>query len=85
MAETFEAFYRRMNIQQPIKSYSHQSSGQVEACIQFVKPTSKRCFDTNRHKFSFISDSLNTNRNKPPMPCNDAVEQANKGPVASNE
>ena len=37
MAETFKAFCRRMNMKQTIKSYHHQSNGQVEACIKFVK------------------------------------------------
>ena len=41
------SFYRQMNIQQSITSfYHHQSNGQVEVCIKFVKCTIKNCLDT---------------------------------------
>ena len=48
IAETFKAFYRKMNIQQTtISSYHHQSSGLVKAYIK-LQHTIKKCFDTNR-------------------------------------
>ena len=38
MAETYKAFCRRMYIQQTIaSSYHHQSNGQEEVCIKFLK------------------------------------------------
>ena len=30
-------------------SYHHQSNGQVEACIKFVKHTLKKCFESRGH------------------------------------
>ena len=39
---------RSISIDQAIKSsYHHQSNGQVEACIKFVKCTIKKCLDSN--------------------------------------
>ena len=36
-----------LNIEQAIFSlYHHQSNGQVEACIKFIKCTKKRCYDS---------------------------------------
>ena len=38
ISEMVRQFCRQMSIQQPRKSsYHHQSNGQVEACIKFVK------------------------------------------------
>ena len=47
--ETVTEFCRKLNIQQSITSlYHHQSSGQVEACIKFIKCAIKKCIDTNQ-------------------------------------
>ena len=41
-------FCRHLNIYQAVSSsYNHQSSGQVETCIKFMKHTIKECFHTN--------------------------------------
>ena len=58
-SKTFRDFCRKINIQQTIAlPYHHQSNGQVEAFIKFVKCTIKKCPDTNRHIFYFIADML---------------------------
>ena len=37
-----------MNIEQVTSSsYHHQSNGQVEACMKFVKHTMEKCIETN--------------------------------------
>ena len=41
-------FCRSLNTHQTVSlSYNHQSSGQAEVCIHFMKCTMKKCFDTN--------------------------------------
>ena len=48
VSEKFREFCRNLSIEQVVTSlYHHQSNGQVEACIQFVKHPLKKCFDTN--------------------------------------
>ena len=48
-SETFKELYRKLNIQQSkMSSYHHQSSGQGEVCIKFMKYTIKKCFDTKK-------------------------------------
>ena len=48
-SETFQEFYRKLNIQQSItSSFYHPSNGQVEACIKFVKCTIRKCLDTSQ-------------------------------------
>ena len=43
----FKTFCKSLNIEQAFSSsYKHQSNGQVEACIKFVKHTLKKCFDS---------------------------------------
>ena len=40
--EKFQQFWKRVNIEQAVSSsYHHQSNGQVEACIKFIKCTLK--------------------------------------------
>ena len=47
-SDTFKQFCRRGNIQKGTAfSYHNHSSGQVEACIMFVKCTIKKCLDNN--------------------------------------
>ena len=47
ISEMFKNFCRNLNIEQAVSSsYYHQSNGQVEACIKFVKCTLKKCFDS---------------------------------------
>ena len=41
----------------------------------------QKCIETNR----CIADLFNTDRHKPPKPCNDAIQQVDKGPATSNE
>ena len=46
VSDKFKTFYKIANIEQAFSSsYHHQSNGQVEACIKFVKCTLKKCFD----------------------------------------
>ena len=41
---TFKTFCNRLNMEQAFSlSYHHQSNGQAEACIKFVKCTLKKC------------------------------------------
>ena len=43
----FRSILHNLNIDQAFSSsYHHQSNGQVEACIKFVKHTLKKCFDS---------------------------------------
>ena len=45
----FRISYKSINIEQVISSaYHHQSNGQVEACIKFIKCTFKKCADSGR-------------------------------------
>ena len=39
-------------------SYNHQSNGQAEVCIKFVKGTVKKCFETTADIYGFIADKL---------------------------
>ena len=74
-----------MNIQQTLTlSNHHQTNKQAEPCIKFVKHTITNAL-TLTGIFSFIADTFNTNRNRSPKSYNDAVQQADKGLVASNE
>ena len=48
-SEMFKKYCRKMDIQQSIiSSYHHQSNGQMEACIKFVKHTIRKCLDINQ-------------------------------------
>ena len=48
VSELFKKFCRHLNIYQVVISlYHHQSNGQVEACIKFVKCTIKKCRSNN--------------------------------------
>ena len=48
ISEKFEQFFRKLNIEQAISlSYTHQSSSQAEACIEFLKKTIEKGFETN--------------------------------------
>ena len=47
VSDKFKTFCKILNIEQAfLSSYHHQSNRQVEACIKFVKPTLKKCFDS---------------------------------------
>ena len=47
VSDKFRIFCKSLNIEQAfLLSYHHQSNGQVEACIKFVKCTLKKCFDS---------------------------------------
>ena len=85
IVEVFIAFCRRMNIQQTItSSYHYQSNGQMEACIKIVKCMIKNAL-TLIETFSFIAHMFNASRSRPPQPHNNAVQQADTGPIASSE
>ena len=44
VSDRFQKFCRAMNVEQATSSaYHHQSNGQVEACIKFIKRTFKKC------------------------------------------
>ena len=48
VSEKFREFYTYLNTEQTVSSsYHHQSNGQVEACINIIKHTIKKCFDAN--------------------------------------
>ena len=48
-SEIFKEFCRKMNIQRSItSSYHHQSTGQVEACLQSIKCIIKKSLDTDQ-------------------------------------
>ena len=42
---------RCLNIYQAKSSYSHRSSGQVEACVRIAKFSMKKCFYTNNYVY----------------------------------
>ena len=47
VSDKFLQFYKSVNIEQVTSSaYQHQSNGQVEACIKFIKCTFKKCTDS---------------------------------------
>ena len=47
ISDKFKTFCKSLNIEQAFSSsYHHQSNGQVEVCIKFVKHTLKECFDS---------------------------------------
>ena len=49
VADRFWQFCKSINVEQVISStYHHQSNGQVEACIKFIKCTFKKCADSGR-------------------------------------
>ena len=42
VSDRFQKFYKAINVEQATSSaYHHQSNGQVEACIKFIKQTFK--------------------------------------------
>ena len=46
ISDKFKRFYKNLNIKQAVSSlYHHQSNGQMEACIKFLKHTIKKCID----------------------------------------
>ena len=47
VSDRFRKFCSSLNIKQAVSSvYHHQSNGQVEACIKFIKCTFKKCTDS---------------------------------------
>ena len=49
--EKFRCFCRSINVEQAVSlAYHHQSNGQVEACIKFIKQTFKKCAESGRDK-----------------------------------
>ena len=49
ISDRFWQFCMTINIEQAVSSvYHHQSNGQVEACIKFIKCTFKKCADLGR-------------------------------------
>ena len=47
LSDKFKTFCKSLNKEQTFSlSYHHQSNGQVEVCIKFVKCTLKKCFDS---------------------------------------
>ena len=47
ISDTFKTFCKSLNIEQALSlSHHHQSNGQVEVCIKFVKCTLKKYFDS---------------------------------------
>ena len=51
VSERFRQFCKSINIEQAVSSaYHHQSNGQIEACIKFIKHTFKKCTESGRDK-----------------------------------
>ena len=51
VSDRFQKFCRAINIEQATSlAYHHQSNGQVEACIKFIKQTFKNCAEFSRDK-----------------------------------
>ena len=51
VSERFRQLCRSINVEQAVSSaYHHQSNGQVEACIKFIKCTFKKCAESGRDK-----------------------------------
>ena len=51
VSERFRWFCKSINVEQAVSlAYHHQSNGQVEACIKFIKHTFKKCTDSGRDK-----------------------------------
>ena len=51
VSEKFRQFCKSINIEQAVSSaYHHQSNGQVEAYIKFIKCTFKKCAESGRDK-----------------------------------
>ena len=49
VSEMFQQFCKSINVKQVVLlAYHHQSNGQVEACIKFIKCTFKKCADSGR-------------------------------------
>ena len=49
VSDKFHQFCKSVNIEQAkLSAYHHQSNGQVEACIKFVKHMFKKCTDSGR-------------------------------------
>ena len=50
MSDRFQQFCMTINIDQAVSlAYIHQSNGQVEACIKFIKCTFEKCADMGRY------------------------------------
>ena len=50
VSERFRQFCKSINVEQAVSSAYHQSNGQVEACIKFIKYTFKKCTESGRDK-----------------------------------
>ena len=51
VSERFRQFWKSINVEKAVSSaYHHQSDGQVEACIKFIKCTFKKCTESGRDK-----------------------------------
>ena len=49
--DKFQQFCKLVNIEQAtLSAYHHQSNGQVEACIKFIKCMFKKCTDSGRDR-----------------------------------
>ena len=47
VSDRFHQFCKSINVEQAVSSvYHHQSNGQVEACIKFIKCMFKKCADS---------------------------------------
>ena len=51
ISHKFKRFYQNLNVEQSVPlSYHHQSNGQVETCIKFIKCTIRKSIDTKLDK-----------------------------------
>ena len=49
ISDRFQQFCKMINVEQAVSlAYHHQSNGQVEACVKFIKCTFKKCASSGR-------------------------------------
>ena len=55
VSKLFNETCTKLNIQQVVSSsYNHQSNGELEACIKFLKCMLKKCIDANADPHIFL-------------------------------
>ena len=70
ISEKFKNFCNSLNIEQAVSSlYHHQSNGQVDACMKFIKCTMKKCFDSGREVHTATVNKKHTTGARPSKPC----------------
>ena len=69
ISNKFKLFCKNMNIEQATSPlYHHQSNGQVEAHIKFIRHTMKECIKTNEDKHAALLQ-IRATPLEPGLPC----------------